>query len=247
GRSAPTRRQELVQDRSPIKKRPAPVRAPAVAQVALPFLPTLWTARSALAILSLVDTQRSSAKRLAVQVLNRARGVRTGHLDKSEASRLAGVTVGDQTDRFNGSVFREQLADVALTGGERQVSYIDLHTLIKLNNMGRCRPKNTCAANNRGITARRRRAATWIGNTSTLLDSAVRRADGARHTAGKEKRSRAEPHDAGADRENKGRTLRASSLSSLVCFSIASRSSARRMTICRVRSRSNAGARRRPR
>lgn len=166
------------------------------------FLPASRTARSALAILGLVHAQRSSAKRLAVEVLNRTRAIRTGHFHKSEASQLAGVTVGDQTDRFHRAVLSEQLADLAFAGREGQVSNKDFHSSSNSKKQGLYRPNTSCS-NATEEAPHRRRTATWIGNASTLLDSAVRRADGARHTAGQGQGSRAEIYSAGTGLECK--------------------------------------------
>src|ERR1700739_2139337 len=86
----------------------------------------------AAALLGLVDPQRASTQLLAIQVLDGARRVGARHLDEPEATRPAGVAVGDEAYGLDGAVLSEQLADLGVSGGERQVAHIDLRHAIRL-------------------------------------------------------------------------------------------------------------------
>src|SRR5579862_4898218 len=89
-------------------------------------------ATAAAALLGLVDPQRPSAQVLAIEVLDGARGIRARHLDEPEATRPAGVAVGDEAYGLDGAVLRKQLADLGVSGGKRQVAHIDLRHAIRL-------------------------------------------------------------------------------------------------------------------
>src|ERR1700741_1460696 len=83
-------------------------------------------AAAAAALLGLVDPQRASTQLLAIQVLDGARRVGARHLDEPEATRPAGVAVGDEAYGLDGAVLREQLADLGVSGGEREGVHRDL-------------------------------------------------------------------------------------------------------------------------
>jgi hypothetical protein len=87
---------------------------------------TSTAATAAGLVLSLVDTQRTTAHVLAVQALNGAGRIGLVHLDKSEAARTTRIAIGRQGDGLNSTVLREQRADVRFARSKRQVSNIDL-------------------------------------------------------------------------------------------------------------------------
>src|SRR6516162_4112205 len=99
-------------------------------------LPALRCAAAAItaaaALLGLVDPQRAAAELLAIQILDGARSVGAGHLDEAEAARPAGVAIGDDAHRLDGAVLCEQLTQLGVGGGKRQVAYIDSRHAIRL-------------------------------------------------------------------------------------------------------------------
>src|SRR5439155_23287761 len=102
-----------------------------------PSLPALRcaaavAAAAAGALLGLIHPQRTPAELLAVEILDRARGIGARHLDEPEAARPAGVAIGDDAHRLDGAVRREQLADLGVSSGKWQVANIDLRHAIKL-------------------------------------------------------------------------------------------------------------------
>src|SRR5579862_3653996 len=100
--------------------RPSPRRAPSRLRCgtrsARPeILPALGTpTRPAAALLRLVDPQRPAAHVLAIEVLNGARSIGARHLDEREAAGPSRVPIGDDIDRLDGAVLREQGADLVL-------------------------------------------------------------------------------------------------------------------------------------
>src|SRR6266550_7162993 len=102
-----------------------------------PCLPALRcaaavAAAAAGALLGLIHPQRTPAELLAVEILDRARGIGARHLDEPEAARPAGVAIGDDAHRLDGAVLCEQLAHLGVSGGKRQVANIDLRHAIRL-------------------------------------------------------------------------------------------------------------------
>lgn len=62
-----------------------------------------------------VDAQCSLMKYRSVQSLNRVFGFRViGHFDERETSRMAGITISDQSDSLQKAMRSKQLAQVAL-------------------------------------------------------------------------------------------------------------------------------------
>src|SRR6188474_711670 len=76
--------------------------------------------------LRLVHLERTTVHLVAVQALDAAGGIGLRHLDEAEATRLTGVTIGDQGDRLDRPVLRKQRPDSRFIGGERQVAYVNL-------------------------------------------------------------------------------------------------------------------------
>ena len=89
------------------------------------------TAAGARTILRLVDTQRATAHRVAVEGLDRARGVFLGHLDEAEATRTTRITVDRQGHGSHSAMLGEQGAHSRLVRRERQVTDIDFRHLWK--------------------------------------------------------------------------------------------------------------------
>src|SRR5262245_12720927 len=87
--------------------------------------PTLTAAVPRL-VLCLVDPELTAIHLLAVQVLDRSRGVLTRHLDESETALLSGIAIGRKGYRFDGSMLRKKRADRFFGGRERQIAHIDL-------------------------------------------------------------------------------------------------------------------------
>src|SRR5437764_7532822 len=98
-------------------------------------LPALRSAAAAVArgaLLGLIHPQRPPAQLLAVDILDRARGVGARHLDEPETARPAGVALGDDAHRLDRAVLCEQLAHLGVSGGKRQVAHIALRDEIEL-------------------------------------------------------------------------------------------------------------------
>ena len=83
-------------------------------------------ATGARTILRLVDAQRATAHREAVQRLHRALRIGLRHLDEAEAPRTAGLAIGRERHRLNRAVLGEELANRGFVSRERQVAHIDL-------------------------------------------------------------------------------------------------------------------------
>src|SRR5690349_13883455 len=99
-------------------------------------LPALRCAAAAVAasaaLLSLVDAQRATAELLAIEILDGARCVGARHLDEAEAARAAGVAIGDDAHRLDGAMLCEQLTELGVGSGKRQVAHVDSGHAIKL-------------------------------------------------------------------------------------------------------------------
>jgi hypothetical protein len=90
---------------------------------------TAATAAATLARPGLVDGEVATVNVLAVEGRDgRASVLVIRELDETEAAGAAGFTVHDQRRRRDFAVSREQLAQLALGGIERQISYVELHT-----------------------------------------------------------------------------------------------------------------------
>src|SRR5438876_4496620 len=101
-------------------------------KLSLPALRSAAAAVARAALLGLIHPQRPPAQLLAVDILDRARGVGARHLDEPETARPAGVAIGDDAHRLDGAVLCEQLAHLGVSGGKRQVAHIDLRHAIEL-------------------------------------------------------------------------------------------------------------------
>src|SRR4029077_17370022 len=81
-----------------------------------------WTQR---AFLRLVDAQRAAVHLEAVQGLDRGLRFVLGHVDETEAARLAGLPVVDELDGLHLAVALEQGLHVLLGGIEGQIAYVN--------------------------------------------------------------------------------------------------------------------------
>jgi len=76
--------------------------------------------------LCLVDLQGATVHLEAVEALDGARRIGVRHFHEAEATRLAGVTVGDEGDGLDRAVLSEQRADRGFVGRKRPVTKVDL-------------------------------------------------------------------------------------------------------------------------
>src|SRR5213082_930297 len=146
-------------------------------------LPALRSAAAAVArgaLLGLIHPQRPPAQLLAVDILDRARGVGARHLNEPEAARPAGVAIGDDAHRLDGAVRREQLADLGVSRGKWQVANIDLRHAIKLL-------KRNVLAGAHAELGRRRTYCHLVENDSAFQTRKPTRKRGGRQAAGKGK------------------------------------------------------------
>src|ERR1700733_3414393 len=84
------------------------------------------TTAGAWLILGFINAQLSAVHRITVQTLDRTRRISLAHLDETEASRPAGLTIRRQRYGIDIAMLREQCAHVRLTGCKRQVTHVDL-------------------------------------------------------------------------------------------------------------------------
>src|ERR1700683_3691442 len=82
-------------------------------------------ARALRPLLCFVDAQRSAIHLKAVQRLDRCLGLRLGHLDETEAARLASLAVVDEFHRIHLAVTFKQSLHVLLGGIEGQIAHIN--------------------------------------------------------------------------------------------------------------------------
>jgi hypothetical protein len=86
------------------------------------------TTAAALALLRLVDAQRSAVELLAIHVLDRSLsfGIRA-HLDEGEAARAARLAIAGHQDALDGpAIGRERVAQGVFSGFEIEVSDVEL-------------------------------------------------------------------------------------------------------------------------
>lgn len=76
-------------------------------------------------VLSFVDAELPATHIVAVQALNGTGCIGLAHFNEPETARASRFAIGRQRHGLNGSVLREQCANVRLAGAERQIAYID--------------------------------------------------------------------------------------------------------------------------
>src|SRR5437660_12143461 len=101
-------------------------------KLSLPALRSAAAAVARAALLGLIHPQRPPAQLLAVDILDRARGVGARHLDEPETARPAAVAIGDDAHRLHGASPLEQRAPPGVCGGKRQGARIALRRAIAL-------------------------------------------------------------------------------------------------------------------
>src|SRR5690606_38325106 len=130
------------------------------------------TTAPALALLRLVQAQRTPAQFLADQRLNRPLRIHTRHLNEAEAARTTGFAIVDERNGFHRPVLLEQLANLRFICGERKVPNIDL------------RHKDTISLKKpRARTSHLKVAARSLVTNGLLLAAATQRRPGCRSQA----------------------------------------------------------------
>jgi hypothetical protein len=78
-----------------------------------------------LALLRFIDAQRTATHVLAIQGLDGALCIGTGHFDEAKATGTTSVAVVDQRYRLHGTVRFEQSANILFSCIERQIANVD--------------------------------------------------------------------------------------------------------------------------
>src|SRR5690606_5075392 len=86
-------------------------------------------------VLRLIHAQRTTAEILAIDGLDRTRGIGAAHLDETGATGAAGLAIVGKGHRLHGAVRCEQRADLVFGSSERQVADINLGHVCELFSM----------------------------------------------------------------------------------------------------------------